>query len=213
MPTLGSKLPEIDKSLSAAQEEASRLENDDVRKAWALALAQTVAAAVPPPRSLECGDSSAEAWRTGDATLTGDSSKTATADDVGPSKTTEFLSGSSQSETQDRLITEVDAGRLGRLCVSVNRGESGLSIEILADNPYSHSLLELEKSALLMSLRSGGLQVTSVSVASTPKAGTPFAQVKAESNARLSASKVRAYQSRRKDDGEADRDDGLDLIG
>jgi hypothetical protein len=74
-----------------------------------------------------------------------------------------------------KIITELSDSRLGRMELSVARGERGLHIVINVADAHVKALIEAEQSSLLKSLQGCGLSVDSVKIGSSSKGGTGLA--------------------------------------
>lgn len=74
-----------------------------------------------------------------------------------------------------KIITEISDSRLGRMELSVARGEHGLHIVINVADAHVKALIEADQASLLKSLQGCGLSVDSVKIGSSSVSGTGLA--------------------------------------
>ncbi len=74
-----------------------------------------------------------------------------------------------------KIITELSDSRLGRMELSVARGEHGLHIVINVADARVKALIEAEQASLVKSLQGCGLSVDSVKIGSSAASGTALA--------------------------------------
>jgi hypothetical protein len=114
-----------------------------------------------------------------------------------------------------KIITEVSDSRLGRMELSVARGESGLHIVINVADSHVKALIEAEQASLVKSLQGCGLSVDSVKIGSSASGGTALApqevaqeralaRSKGNSNLRPANARWRGYGAPPEDDPEED---------
>lgn len=172
--------------------------DEDERREWVIAVANTLAELPGRP-----GDSSPKAdetarvspttWRQSDVSLTG----------------TRGPGGSeASSEAVDRFFFRLDAGGYGKLGFTVQHGTDGVRVAIDAKNPVAAAALDIEAGALLEALRQAGLRVHSVTV-STGRTGTTLARSDSGTHDRNAETSL-AYRRVAQDD---ERKRKVDLVG
>jgi len=112
----------------------------------------------------------------------------------------------------ERVEFEFDGGRLGMLALGIVRRNGAVEVVVGVEDPRQLALMDLERGALVASLKAAGLNVASVSVMSREQAGTALAQRRRGINAEPREMATAAYRSRRVRQ-ETDADEGLNLVG
>ena len=95
----------------------------------------------------------------------------------------------SEPQLPTKIITELSDNRLGRMELSVARGERGLHIVINVADSHVKALIEAEQASLLKSLQGCGLSVDSVKIGSSSTSGTALAPQEAAQERALARSR------------------------
>jgi hypothetical protein len=77
---------------------------------------------------------------------------------------------------EGRLVTELQAGDLGRIRLTIERTDQGLKVSLGVENAVLAALAMSQRSMLEQSLRASGLQVAAVLVTHSGEGGTVLAQ-------------------------------------
>jgi hypothetical protein len=80
------------------------------------------------------------------------------------------------SGVEGKLVTQLDAGDLGRIRLVIERTEQGLKVSLGVENAVLAGLAMSQRSMLEASLRASGLQVAAVVVTHAGEGGTVLAQ-------------------------------------
>ena len=94
-----------------------------------------------------------------------------------------------------RWITEIDAGRLGKLGLVIEGADAGVKIVISVADRLAAAAVRADQQSLVDALQSSGLTVKSVKSTARISLGTGLAHVRAGTNARVYQSHRRAYMS------------------
>ena len=158
-------------SSSKDDEAKARPMDDDVRKAWAAALAASIPAE-PLAHAAVSGDGvSTGAWRPTDVSMTelaDEVTRVGGRPEAGQSEPAIAIAS--------RLETAVNTGALGRVSFIVDRSNAGLSIVVEVGSDAAASAVDAERLTLLRTLRVAGLTVLSFRVLVRGGAGTALAE-------------------------------------
>jgi hypothetical protein len=156
-----------------------RTVDDDVRRAWAAALAASIPAAPPAIPFGEDAVASTAAWRPSDVSMTEMSDEVVRA---GGSPAAPASQPTLAIAT--RLETAVSTSALGKVSFVVDRSNAGLSIVVEVDGDAAAAAVDAERMTLLRTLRIAGLTVLSFRVLVRSGAGTGLAQRTGGANAK-----------------------------
>lgn len=145
-----------------------RVDRDEIRRAFAAALAFTAPAEAPRPAHWDGGDASMPTrWRRTDVSMTEFAeSVDGAAPGLAPAKADEKA-----ISLVSRLSTAVTTAELGKVAFTVDRSNSGLSIVVEVENEAALRAVEADKRALFGALRTAGLTVLSFRILNRGGAG------------------------------------------
>ncbi|HEX4335181.1 MAG TPA: hypothetical protein VH062_04665 [Polyangiaceae bacterium] len=160
-------------SIESREKEATgpRAVDDDVRKAWAVALAASIPAAPIARPGFGEASGSTGAWRPSDVSMTEMDEEVARAGQRPAGADSEPALA-----VASRLETVVNTGALGRVSFVVDRSNDGLSIVVEVASDAAAAAVDVERMTLLRTLRVAGLTVLSFRVLVRGGSGTPLAQ-------------------------------------
>jgi len=155
-----------------AEAPEARVDRDEIRRAFAAALAFTAPVqAEKPLRFGEDGGATPTRWRPSDVSMT-EFAETAAPAGSG-------LSASKPDEKAlslvNRLSTSVNTAELGKVGFVVDRSNSGLSIVVEVETDAAFRAVEADKQALFGALRAAGMTVLSFRILNRAAAGTGLA--------------------------------------
>ncbi len=178
-----------------------RTVDDDVRRAWAAALAASIPAA--PQAMPLAAEASTAAWRPSDVSMTDMSDEVVRAggSPAAPASQPALAIAS-------RLETAVSTSALGKVSFVVDRSNAGLSIVVEVDSDAAAAAVDAERMTLLRTLRIAGLTVLSFRVLVRSGAGTGLAQRTGGANGKGSATRSRYGAPAGGDDEE-----NVDVVG
>lgn len=157
----------------AEEERAKKRRPED----WAFALAQSVAAKIPP--AWQPIPESPGGWRGVDNSLTARSCDNMLKSEAGAPAAGTRVGGATETASENgddgRLSLTVDAGELGELSLIVDRTKAGVRVTIGVADQRAVAAVGPERAALERALFKAGLSVESVSVVAQAT-GTVFAQ-------------------------------------
>jgi hypothetical protein len=157
-------------STSKDEDAKARTMDDDVRKAWAAALAASIPAE-PPARAAGAADAASTAgWRPSDVSMTEFSDELTRAGGQPVAESSEPVVA-----IATRLETVVNTGALGRVSFIVDRSNAGLSIVVEVGNDAAAGAVDAERLTLLRTLRVAGLTVLSFRILVRNGSGTTLA--------------------------------------
>jgi hypothetical protein len=145
--------------------ESERKNTLEQTKRWALAVGEQLSHLPPTRKEMETSD-----WRAG----AGDMTPT----QVGTSASTPQESA---NDDESRLIVRVDAGDLGEVALLVDRQKGALRVTVGVQGAAAQAAVEVERAALMQSLKNAGISVESVDVVRTSSVGTVLAPRPGES--------------------------------
>jgi hypothetical protein len=114
----------------------------------------------------------AEGWRTAVGDLTASTFGAGAA----AARTGTTWGASSAKGVEGRLVTQLEAGDLGRIQLVIERTDQGLKVSLGVENAVLAALAISQRSLLEQSLRASGLQVAAVMVTFAGQNGTVLAQ-------------------------------------
>lgn len=119
---------------------------------------------------------------------------------------------SAGNKTINHVTFQMEAGRLGKIHLSIVRDGSAVSVQVGVIDPIQRALVELELGSLTQALRAAGLNVGSVRVMHPEAVGTAFAQGKRGVPLQATDSAASAYRGGRSRTHTED-EEGLNLVG
>jgi hypothetical protein len=181
-----------------------RTVDDDVRRAWAAALAASIPAAPPAIPLAADAPASTAAWRPSDVSMTEMSDEVVRAGGR-PTAT----ASQPTIAIASRLETAVSTGALGKVSFVVDRSNAGLSIVVEVGSDAAAAAVDSERMTLLRTLRIAGLTVLSFRVLVRSGAGTGLAHRTGGANAK-GGTKARSHYGA---PAEGDDEENVDVVG
>jgi hypothetical protein len=114
----------------------------------------------------------AEGWRT----AVGDLTASTFGDRAAAARSGATLGASPAGGIEGKLVTQLEAGDLGRIRLIIERTDQGLKVSLGVENAVLAALASSQRSMLEQSLRAAGLQVAAVLVTHAGEGGTVLAQ-------------------------------------
>jgi hypothetical protein len=130
-----------------------------------------IASTLVPSKRYEATQA-AEGWRT----AVGDLTAATFGERAAAAREGTTLGATSASGVEGRLVTQLEAGDLGRIRLVIERTEQGLKVLLGVENAVLAALAKSQRALLEQSLRASGLQVASVLVTLAGEGGTVLAQ-------------------------------------
>jgi hypothetical protein len=130
-----------------------------------------MAATLVPSKRYEA-TRAAEGWRS----AVGDLTASMFGQQAASAKTGSTLGARPGVGVEGKLVTQLEAGDLGRIRLTIERTDQGLKVSLGVENAVLAALAMSQRSLLEQSLRASGLQVAAVLVTHAGDDGTPLAQ-------------------------------------